>query len=108
MKRHEAKFYFIYSFGLCVLFTFIPTALTVYGHFRATLYSGCVDVHAGDTSNLSADDSCDDDDSGSSYRRRLKNKRGIFPKSATSILKAWLFQNLAVSACVCIISRACL
>jgi len=26
----------------------------------------------------------------------MKNKRGIFPKSATSILKAWLFQNLAV------------
>lgn len=57
--------------------------------------SSTADSDAGDNSNQSADDSCDDDDSNGSYRRQMKNKRGIFPKSATGILKAWLFQNLA-------------
>ena len=29
--------------------------------------------------------------------QRVVKKRGIFPKPATNILRAWLFQNLAVS-----------
>lgn len=51
-----------------------------------------------DTSLPSDEGSGDEDDTGSnsSYRRRQKSKRGIFPKSATSILRNWLFQNLSV------------
>ena len=29
--------------------------------------------------------------------RRKQKKRGIFPKIATNIMKAWLFQHLTVS-----------
>jgi len=32
-------------------------------------------------------------------------KRGIFPKPATNILRAWLFQNLAVSKLIYTIQR---
>lgn len=36
----------------------------------------------------------DDDSSG----KKNQKKRGIFPKVATNILRAWLFQHLTVSA----------
>merc|ERR1719273_2100662 len=50
----------------------------------------------GDASNASVGsgdgtDGCDDDDS---TRKKNSKKRGIFPKVATNILRAWLFQHL--------------
>jgi len=50
----------------------------------------------GDASNASVGsgdgtDGCDDDDS---TRKKNDKKRGIFPKVATNILRAWLFQHL--------------
>ncbi len=38
-------------------------------------------------------DGCDDDDPAS---KKNAKKRGIFPKVATNILRAWLFQHLTV------------
>merc|ERR1739848_96602 len=51
---------------------------------------------AGDASNASVGsgdgtDGCDDDDPTS---KKTAKKRGIFPKVATNILRAWLFQHL--------------
>ena len=53
----------------------------------------------GDASNASVGsgdgtDGCDDDDPTS---KKNAKKRGIFPKVATNILRAWLFQHLTVS-----------
>ena len=53
---------------------------------------------AGDASNASVGsgdgtDGCDDDDPTS---KKNAKKRGIFPKVATNILRAWLFQHLTV------------
>ena len=55
---------------------------------------------AGDASNDSVGsgddtDGCDDDDPTTS--KKNAKKRGIFPKVATNILRAWLFQHLTVS-----------
>lgn len=36
----------------------------------------------------------------SDRERRNNKKRGIFPKVATNILRAWLFQHLSVSNCL--------
>lgn len=36
----------------------------------------------------------------SDRERRNNKKRGIFPKVATNILRAWLFQHLSVSSCL--------
>jgi len=52
----------------------------------------------GDASNASVGsgdgtDGCDDDDPTS---KKNSKKRGIFPKVATNILRAWLFQHLTV------------
>jgi len=35
-------------------------------------------------------------DSDSEGRKSSNKKRGLFPKQATNILRAWLFQNLTV------------
>lgn len=53
---------------------------------------------AGDTSNASVGSGEgtgeeDDDTNG----KKNQKKRGIFPKVATNILRAWLFQHLTVS-----------
>ena len=37
-----------------------------------------------------------DDGSGGSGSKRRQKKRGIFPKAATSLMRAWLFQHLNV------------
>ena len=55
-------------------------------------------VFSGDASNASigsgdGTDGCDDDDPAS---KKNSKKRGIFPKVATNILRAWLFQHLTV------------
>ena len=64
-------------------------------HFLMTFFN---DV-SGDASNASVGsgdgtDGCDDDDPTS---KKNSKKRGIFPKVATNILRAWLFQHLTVS-----------
>jgi len=51
----------------------------------------------GDASNASVgsgEGTGDDDDEGG---KKNQKKRGIFPKVATNILRAWLFQHLTVS-----------
>lgn len=40
-----------------------------------------------------------DDDDPDKDKKRQK-KRGIFPKVATNIMRAWLFQHLTVSVCL--------
>lgn len=42
----------------------------------------------------------DDDDTDKEKRDRHNKKRGIFPKVATNIMRAWLFQHLTVSRVV--------
>ncbi len=49
-----------------------------------------------DNSMGSGDQSGDDDNDDMSKAKRAK-KRGIFPKVATNIMRAWLFQHLTVS-----------
>ncbi len=39
-------------------------------------------------------DTCEENDD---HSRRRQKKRAIFPKSATSIMRAWLFQHINVS-----------
>ncbi len=39
-------------------------------------------------------DTCEENDD---LPERRQKKRGIFPKSATSIMRAWLFQHLSVN-----------
>jgi homeobox protein homothorax len=64
---------------------------------RLSAHPGLDDLsEAGDASNAvfeSGDgtDGCDDDDPSS---KKNSKKRGIFPKVATNILRAWLFQHL--------------
>lgn len=38
----------------------------------------------------------DDDDLGEDSDKKPPKKRGIFPKVATNIMRAWLFQHLTV------------
>lgn len=42
----------------------------------------------------------DDNDSDQGKKPPQQKKRGIFPKQATNIMRAWLFQNLTVSCSV--------
>ena len=53
---------------------------------------------AGDASNASigSGEGTGEEDDDSSGKKNQK-KRGIFPKVATNILRAWLFQHLTVS-----------
>jgi len=55
-------------------------------------------VGAGDCldNSVGSGDGLMDDDSESSLSRHQK-KRGIFPKVATNVMRAWLFQHLTVS-----------
>lgn len=49
----------------------------------------------GDASVGSGDGTGEDDDDERNKKRQ--KKRGIFPKVATNIMRAWLFQHLSVS-----------
>ena len=49
-----------------------------------------------DNSIGSGDGTADEESEGSNSAKRQK-KRGIFPKVATNIMRAWLFQHLTVS-----------
>lgn len=53
----------------------------------------------GDASNASvgSGDGTGEDDDDPSGGKKNQKKRGIFPKVATNILRAWLFQHLTVS-----------
>ena len=50
-----------------------------------------------DNSIGSAEGSTADEDSDLSSSSKQQKKRGIFPKVATNVLRAWLFQHLSVS-----------
>lgn len=54
----------------------------------------------GDASNASvgSGDGTGEDDDDPSGGKKNQKKRGIFPKVATNILRAWLFQHLTVSS----------
>lgn len=59
---------------------------------------GSLLIVAGDASNASigSGEGTGEEDDDSSGKKNQK-KRGIFPKVATNILRAWLFQHLTVS-----------
>lgn len=67
--------------------------LNVYFLFRLSLW------FAGDASNASigSGEGTGEEDDDANGKKNQK-KRGIFPKVATNILRAWLFQHLTVSA----------
>jgi len=56
---------------------------------RLVVVGDCLDNSVGSGDGLL------DDDSESSLSRQQK-KRGIFPKVATNVMRAWLFQHLTV------------
>lgn len=59
--------------------------------------ASCLFVFIGDgLDNSVASPSTGDDDDPDKEKKRNK-KRGIFPKVATNIMRAWLFQHLTVS-----------
>jgi hypothetical protein len=45
------------------------------------------------SNDQSGDDDCDTESS-----KKRQRKRGIFPKVATNMMRAWLFQHFSVSA----------
>lgn len=65
---------------------------------RRVMTSGSLLIVAGDASNASigSGEGTGEEDDDSSGKKNQK-KRGIFPKVATNILRAWLFQHLTVS-----------
>lgn len=60
------------------------------------LFCHCSGSFLGDASVGSGDGTGDDDDDDRAKKRQ--KKRGIFPKAATNIMRAWLFQHLTVSS----------
>lgn len=65
---------------------------------RRVMTSGSLLIVAGDASNASigSGEGTGEEDDDSTGKKNQK-KRGIFPKVATNILRAWLFQHLTVS-----------
>ncbi|KAL7301346.1 hypothetical protein TKK_0006076 [Trichogramma kaykai] len=63
---------------------------------------------SGDASNASigSGEGTGEEDDDSSGKKNQK-KRGIFPKIATNILRAWLFQHLTVSYAPILTKRKC-
>jgi len=59
----------------------------------------CSVLYIGDASNASvgSGDGTGEDDDDPRGGKKNQKKRGIFPKVATNILRAWLFQHLTVS-----------
>lgn len=68
----------------CILYDIITVKTNIVPIFVATPTLG---------SMSSGFDSDDDDSLG-----KKKNKRGVLPKSATQIMKSWLFQHIVVSS----------
>lgn len=54
-----------------------------------------------DNSIGSGDGTADEEGSETSRDSKRQKKRGIFPKVATNIMRAWLFQHLSVSLEMC-------
>lgn len=46
--------------------------------------------------SIGSGDGTNDEDDRPGDKQRQKNKRGIFPKAATTIMRTWLFQHLNV------------
>lgn len=67
---------------------------------------GSLPTVAGDASNASigSGEGTGEEDDDSSGKKNQK-KRGIFPKVATNILRAWLFQHLTVSVSIVVYSN---
>lgn len=51
-----------------------------------------------DNSIGSGEGTADEGESGDNRDAKRQKKRGIFPKVATNIMRAWLFQHLSVSS----------
>lgn len=70
-------------------------------------YVICFVLYIGDASNASvgSGDGTGEDDDDPSGGKKNQKKRGIFPKVATNILRAWLFQHLTVSQYISIIKH---
>lgn len=70
----------------------------IWPSFPFTLFAPSVDYLAGDASNASigSGEGTGEEDDDANGKKNQK-KRGIFPKVATNILRAWLFQHLTVS-----------
>lgn len=68
------------------------------GCFERSVIEFRVPCVAGDASNASigSGEGTGEEDDDSTGKKNQK-KRGIFPKVATNILRAWLFQHLTVS-----------
>lgn len=68
-------------------------------------YVICFVLYIGDASNASvgSGDGTGEDDDDPSGGKKNQKKRGIFPKVATNILRAWLFQHLTVSQYISIV-----
>lgn len=49
--------------------------------------------------SIGSGDGATDEDSETPGGSKRQKKRGIFPKVATNIMRAWLFQHLTVSCC---------
>jgi len=60
---------------------------------KCTLSGDCLDNSIG-----SGDGTADEDSEVNDSAAKRQKKRGIFPKIATNIMRAWLFQHLTVSA----------
>ena len=84
------------------IFPSLPCSLyTDYGLFMHIFILVVHGYYAGDCldNSVGSGDGLMDDDSESSLSRQQK-KRGIFPKVATNVMRAWLFQHLTVSVLV--------
>lgn len=78
-----------------------PGVVNIFVQFTETARDDLVSLYTvvGDASNASigSGEGTGEEDDDSSGKKNQK-KRGIFPKVATNILRAWLFQHLTVSA----------
>lgn len=61
---------------------------------RSLRYNMCVPAGDGLDGGVASPSTGEEDDS--DRDRRNNKKRGIFPKVATNIMRAWLFQHLSV------------
>lgn len=59
-------------------------------------YAFSLSIGDGIANSIGSGENMEDCDSDDKSMKRQK-KRGIFPKSATNIMRAWLFQHLSVS-----------
>ena len=77
---------------------------------RRTCITRHLCCHTGDglDNSIGSGEGSFDDDSDLSAAAKRQKKRGIFPKVATNIMRAWLFQHLTVSVLCRSTRRVCL